>query len=120
MPACDVVLLNALLCVHGAHACILFCGVLLMLASSCRFSLNTMAGLHVAMLFDRCVQALPSGHVGPQATAGNKRRLGKGLQKMVVGQFPRGGGSVLPAACYVLYMCWHAFAGEPRICIAHT
>ena len=33
-PACDgdVVLLNALLCVHGAHACILFCGVLLMLA----------------------------------------------------------------------------------------
>ena len=33
-PACDgdVALLNALLCVHGAHACMLSCGVLLMLA----------------------------------------------------------------------------------------
>ena len=81
MPACDVVLLNALLCVHGAHACILSCGVLLMLACSCRFSLTTLAGLHVAMLFEWCVQAFPSGHVGPPATAGNKRRLGKGLQK---------------------------------------
>ena len=80
-PACDVVLLNALLCVHGAHACILSCGVLLMLACSCRFSLTTVAGLHVAMLFEWCVQAFPSGHVGPPATAGNKRRLGKGLQK---------------------------------------
>jgi hypothetical protein len=80
-PACDVVLLNALLCVHGAHACLLSRGVLLMLACSCRFSLTTLAGLHVAMLFEWCVQAFPSGHVGPPATAGNKRRLGKGLQK---------------------------------------
>ena len=38
-------------------------------------------GLHVAMRFEWCVQAFPSGHVGPPATAGNKRRLGKGLQK---------------------------------------
>ena len=38
-------------------------------------------GLHVAMLFEWCVQAFPSGHVGPPATAGNKRRVGKGLQK---------------------------------------
>ena len=30
-------------------------------------------GLHVAMLFEWCVQAFPSGHVGPLATAGNKR-----------------------------------------------
>ena len=80
-PACDVVLLNALLCVHGAPACILFCGVLLLLPCSCRFSLTTLAGLHVPMLFEWCVQAFPSGHVGPPATAGNKRRLGKGLQK---------------------------------------
>ena len=45
-PACDddVVLLNALLCVHGAHACILFFGVLLMLACSCLFSLTRWLG----------------------------------------------------------------------------
>ena len=30
-------------------------------------------GLHVAMLFEGCVQAFPSGHVGPLATAWNKR-----------------------------------------------
>ena len=78
-PACDVVLLNALLCVHGAHAWILSCGVLLMLACLCRFSLTTLSGLHVPMLFEWCVQAFPSGHVGPPATAGNKRGVGKGL-----------------------------------------
>ena len=33
------------------------------------------------MLFEWCVQALPSGHVGPPATAGKKRRFGKGLHK---------------------------------------
>ena len=66
-PACNVVLLNALLCVHGAHACILSCSVLLMLACSCRFSLTALAGLHVAMPFEWCVQAFPSGHVGPPA-----------------------------------------------------
>ena len=38
-------------------------------------------GLHVAMRFEWCVQAFPSGHVGPLATAGNKRRLGKGLHR---------------------------------------
>ena len=102
-PACAVVLLNALLCVHGAHECILSCGVLLMLACSFRFSLTTLAGLHVALLFELCVQAFPSGHVGPPATAGNKRRLGKGLQQEVVEvvwaeQFQRGGG--LSGACY--------------------
>ena len=43
-PACDVVLLNALLCVHATPACILFCGVLLLLACSCQFSLTTLAG----------------------------------------------------------------------------
>ena len=86
-PACDgnVVLLNALLCVHGAPACILFCGVLLMLACSCRFSLTTLAGLHVAMPFEWCVQASPSGHVGPPATAGKKRREGRDCET-------RGGG----------------------------
>ena len=63
------------------HTCILSCGVLLMLACSCRFSLTTLAGLHVALLFELCVQAFPSGHVGPPATAGNKRRFGKGLHK---------------------------------------
>ena len=52
-----------------------------MLARLCRFSLTTVAGLHVAMPFEWCVQAFPSGHVGPPATAGNTRRLGKGLQK---------------------------------------
>ena len=45
------------------------------------YSLTTLAGLHVAMLFEWCVQALPSGHVGPPATAGKKRRFGKGLHK---------------------------------------
>ena len=54
--------LNALLYVPVAHACILSCGVLLMLALSCRFSLNTLVGLHVAMLFEWCVQDLLSGH----------------------------------------------------------
>ena len=76
-PACDVVLLHAFPYVHGAHVCT----VLLLLACSCRSSLTTLAGLHVAMLFEWCVQAFPSGHVGPPATAGNRRRLGKGLRK---------------------------------------
>ena len=31
-------------------------------------------------------------------------------------QFPRGGG--LCGACYVLYMCRRAFAGEPRVSVA--
>ena len=31
------------------------------------------------MLFEWCVQAFPSGHVGPPATAGNKRWLGNTL-----------------------------------------
>ena len=84
-PACDVVLLNALLCVHAAHACKLYLGVLLMLACLCRFSLTTVAGLHVAMLFEWCVQAFPSGHVGPPATAGKKRREGRDCET-------RGGG----------------------------
>ena len=44
-------------------------------------------GLHVAMRFEWCVQAFPSGHVGPPATAGNKRRVGKGLHR-------RGGGGM--------------------------
>ena len=87
-PACDVALMNALLCVHGARACI----VLLLLVCSCKSSLTTLAGLHVAMLFEWCGQTptqrvflnkahrqskktLPSGHVGPPATAGNKRWL---------------------------------------------
>ena len=52
-----------------------------MLACSYRFSLTTLVGLLAAALFEWCVQALPSGHVGPAATARNKRRLGKGLQK---------------------------------------
>jgi hypothetical protein len=90
-PACAVVLLNALLCVHAAHACILSGGVLLMLACSCRFSLTTLAGLHVAMLFEWCVQAFPSGHVGPPATAGNKRRLSDPAPVCTVG--------LLHAAC---------------------
>ena len=74
-PACDVALMNALLCVHGARACI----VLLLLVCSCKSSLTTLAGLHVAMLFEWCGQTLPSGHVGPPATAGNKRWLGNTL-----------------------------------------
>ena len=69
------------MCAWRAHVCILSCGVLLMLARLCRFSLTTVAGLHVAMPFEWCVQAFPSGHVGPPATAGNKRRFGKGLHK---------------------------------------
>ena len=69
------------MCAWRAHVCRLFCGGLLMLACSCRFRLTTLAGLHVAMLFEWCVQTSPSGHVGPPATAGNKRWLGKGLCK---------------------------------------
>ena len=79
-------------------------------------------GLHVAMLFQWCVQAFPSGHVGPLATAGNKRwelREGTAKKRREVAwaeQFPRGGG--LSGACYVLYMCRRAFAGEPRVSVA--
>jgi len=78
-------------------------------------------GLHVAMLFEWCVQAFPSGHVGPLATAGNKRwelREGTAKKRREVAwaeQFPRGGG--LSGACYVLYMCLRAFAGEPRVSV---
>ena len=69
---------NALLCVHVAcmHT------VLRCFADACfvmPISTDHAGGLHVAMLFEWCVQNLPSGHVGPPATAGNKRRLGKGL-----------------------------------------
>ena len=42
-------------------------------------------GLHVAMRFEWCVQAFPSGHVGPPATAGKKRREGRDCET-------RGGG----------------------------
>ena len=73
-------------------------------------------GLHVAMLFEWCVQAFPSGHVGPLATAGNKRWLPKEDAVAWAEQFPRGGG--LSGACYVLYMCRRAFAGEPRVSVA--
>ena len=77
-------------------------------------------GLHVAMRFEWCVQAFPSGHVGPPATAGKKSGHGKGLQKegevAWAEQFQRGGG--LSGACYVLYMCRRTFAGEPRVSVA--
>jgi len=119
-PACDVVLLNALLCVHASHACILSRGALLMLACSCRFSLTTVAGLHVAMLFEWCVQAFPSGHVGPPATAGNKRRVGKGLHT-------RGGGGMGGAvpkrwrSVWCMLCAMHVstgYAPGPRISVA--
>jgi hypothetical protein len=73
--------------VHGAHACMLSCGVLLMLAFSCRFSLTTLAGLHVAMLFEWCVQDLPSGHSREQ----EEGREGTAKEKLVewAEQFPR-------------------------------
>ena len=35
-PACNVFLLNALLCVRGAHACMLSCGVLLLACADFR------------------------------------------------------------------------------------
>ena len=98
-PACHVVLLNELLCAHGAHACIPSCGVLLMLACSYRFSLTTLVGLLAAALFEWCVQALPSGHVGPAATARNKRRLGKGLQKR---------------------RRWHGRSSSQEVCLVHV
>ena len=110
-PACDVVLLNALLCVHAAHACIMSRGVLLMLACSCRFSLTTVAGLHVAMLFEWCVQAFPSGHVGPPATAGNKRGVGKGLQRG--GRWHGRSSSKEVEVCLVHVMC---YACVDRLC----
>jgi hypothetical protein len=76
-------------------------------------------GLHVAMPFEWCVQSFPSSHVGPLATAGNKRWLREGTAKEETvaweEQFPRGGG--LSDACYVLYMCRRAFAGEPRVSV---
>ena len=110
-PACDVVLLNALLCVHGAHAWILSCGVLLMLACSCRFSLTTLAGLHVPMLFEWCVQAFPSGHVGPRATAGNKRREGRDCT--------RGGGGMggaIPKRWRSVWCMWCVIHVSARLC----
>ena len=117
----DVVLLNALQCVHAAHACILFCGVLLLLPCSCRFSLTTLAGLHVPMLFEWCVQAFPSGHVGPLATAGNKRwELREGTAK-------RGGGGMGGAvpkrwrSVWCMLCAMHVstgYAPGPRISVA--
>ena len=98
-------------------ACILSCGVLLMLALSCRFPLTKLVGLHIAMLFEWCMQDLPSGH-----SRGNEAaRAGTAQEEAVkwAEQFLRGRGSVLSVACYVLYLCRQAFAVEPHICIAH-
>ena len=84
--ACSVlhVRLAMLVCCMHCYVCMARACMhtVLRLACSCRFSLTTLAGLHVAMLFEWCVQTSPSGHVGPPATAGNKRRLGKGLHKI--------------------------------------
>ena len=74
-PACDVLLLHALLCVHAAHACILYRGVLLMLACLCRFSLTTVRGCTLPC----CSSGACRTH--PPAAGGNKRRLGQGLHK---------------------------------------
>ena len=60
-------------------------------------------GLHVAMRFEWCVQAFPSGHVGPLATAGNKRwELREGTAK--------GGGR------------WHGRSSsqEVEVCVVHV
>ena len=106
-------MLNALLCVHGAHACILSCGVLLMLACWCRFSLTTLAGLHVPMLFEWCVQAFPSGRVGPLATAGNKRwELREGTAKGG-GRWKGRSSSQEVEVCLVHVMC---YACVDRLC----
>ena len=59
--------------------------------------------LHVAMRFEWCVQAFPSGHVGPLATAGNKRwELREGTAK--------GGGR------------WHGRSSsqEVEVCLVHV
>ena len=78
-------------------------------------------GLHVAMRFEWCVQAFPSGHVGPLATAGNKRRLGKGLHR-------RGGdhgrsSSKEVDVCLVHVMCYacadRLFTRAAYICRIH-
>ena len=53
------------------------------------------------MLFEWCVQAFPCGHVGPLATAGNKRWLGKGLCKRR--RWP-GRGSSQEVAAYLLHV----------------
>ena len=96
------------------------------------FCLHTLLCLHVARMPTvlRCFAhacfiidhagggcTLPCcSRTSPPATAGNKRRLGKGLQKRRL----RNGRSVeCSVACYVLYLCRHAFAGEPRFSMAH-
>ena len=77
-------------------------------------------GLHVAMLFEWCVQAFPSGHVGPPATSGNKRRVGKGLHT-------RGGGGMGGAvpkrwrSVWCMLCAMHVstgYAPGPRISVA--
>ena len=70
-------------------------------------SLTTLAGLHVAMLFEWCVQAFPSGHVGPRATAGKKRRFGKGLHKR---RWWHGRSSSQEVEAYLVHVMCSAFA----------
>ena len=96
--ACTVVLPECIATLHVAHECILSCGVLLMLALSCRFPLTMLAGLHhVAMLFEWCY---------PPASAGNKRWPGLGQHKRrwwnggAISQEVDGQFSLLHVMCY--------------------
>ena len=58
----------------------------------------------------------PSGHSREQEVGVTGRDCQRRWEVAWAEQFPRGGG--LCGACYVLYMCRRAFAGEPNISIA--
>ena len=80
-------------------------------------------GLHVAMRFEWCVQAFPSGHVGPLATAGNKRwELREGTAKGGGGWHGRSSSQEVEV-CLVLVMCYTC-VGAPlqasRVSLSHA
>ena len=80
-------------------------------------------GLHVAMRFEWCVQAFPSGHVGPLATAGNKRwELREGTAKRG-GRWHGRSSSQEVEVCLVHVMCYTC-VGAPlqasRVSLLHS
>jgi len=82
-------------------------------------------GLHVAMRFEWCVQAFPSGHVGPLATAGNKRwelREGTAEEEAVAWaeQFLRGGEVEVCLVHVMCYTCVGAPLQASRVSLSHA
>ena len=116
-PTCDVGLLHALLCVHGARMyahCLAACLLLSIFADHPGGAARRHA-VRVVRADLSLRPRRPSGHSREQEEA----REGTAQEEAVAWaeQFPRGGG--LSGACYVLYMC-HPAMPPGRVSMLHS